>query len=249
MTQTPTASPETTSIEADEKLCTTCNAVIHKKAEMCPKCGVRQRKPANKAVLLLFTFFFGLIGIHRFYLGQWRGILYMLFFWTMIPALIALIEFIVFIFISSEKIEDNYTAHGSMAAIAAVLIIPIISIIGILAAVAIPAYMDYIHRAKVQEAIHLLAGLKTPAMEYISENRAFPPTVESLGGQTSGKYTANVVSNPDGLYFQATMSREHSQIGGKTVRLTLDPNTGNWICSPGSQNGLDNIHLPPNCRK
>ncbi len=38
MTQTPSALPETTSIEADEKLCTACHAVIHKKAEMCPKC-------------------------------------------------------------------------------------------------------------------------------------------------------------------------------------------------------------------
>ncbi len=173
----------------------------------------------------------------------------MLFFWTMIPALIALIEFIVFIFISSDKIEDNYTAHGSMAAIAAVLVIPVIFIIGILAAVAIPAYMDYIHRAKVQEAIHLLAGLKTPAMEYISENRAFPPTVESLGGQTSGKYTANIVSNPDGLYFQATMKDDGSRIAGKTLRFTLEPDSWNWICSPGSPNGLDNMHLPRNCRK
>ena len=118
MTNTPYAPPTTVSLEAEEKLCSTCNAVIHKKAEICPKCGVRQEmKSANKEVLLLLTFFLGGLGVHRFYLGNYiLGIFYLLFFWTMIPFLISLIELIVFIFMSSEKIEDNYTAHGSVVA-------------------------------------------------------------------------------------------------------------------------------------
>jgi len=248
MTQTPYAPPDATHLEAEEKLCNTCNATIHRKAEICPKCGVRQRKPANKAVLLLLTFFLGGLGVHRFYLGNYGlGILYLLFFWTGIPGLIALIEFIVFIFISSEKIEDNYTAHGSAIAF---VVIPflLIPIIGILAAVAIPAYTDYLKQAKVGEAIGLLAGLKTPAEEYFANEGEFPPTVESIGGKTSGKYTANIVSNSDGFYFQATMAGEDFQIGGKTVRLTLEPDSWSWICSPGSQNGLDNRYLPSSCR-
>jgi TM2 domain-containing membrane protein YozV len=136
MTQTPYAPPHP--IEVDEKLCSTCNAVIHKKAEICPKCGVRQRKPANKPVLLLLTFFLGGFGAHQFYLCNYvLGIFYLLFSLTGIPALIALIEFIVFAFTSREKIEADYTAHGSVALIVVVIVFFII-IIGILAAIAIP---------------------------------------------------------------------------------------------------------------
>ncbi len=189
MTQTPYAPPDATHLEAEEKLCNTCNATIHRKAEICPKCGVRQRKPANKAVLLLLTFFLGCLGAHRFYLGNYGlGILYLLFFWTGIPILIALIEFIVFIFISSEKIEDNYTAHGS--AIAFVLLpFLFIFIIGILAAIAIPAYTDYLKQAKVGEAIGLLAGLKTPAEEYFANEGEFLRTKRRVGTRPTSSQT------------------------------------------------------------
>lgn len=98
MTNTPYAPPATPILEADEKLCPTGNAVIHKKAEICPKCGVRQRRPASKSALLMITFFLGWLGGPRFYLGNYVvGGLYLLFFGKGIPSLIASIEFIVFI--------------------------------------------------------------------------------------------------------------------------------------------------------
>ena len=53
---TPYAPPDAIQLEQNSKLCFTCNAVIHEKAEICPKCGVRQRKPASKLTLLLLTF-------------------------------------------------------------------------------------------------------------------------------------------------------------------------------------------------
>ncbi|EFL92339.1 TM2 domain-containing hypothetical protein [Candidatus Regiella insecticola LSR1] len=43
----------------------------------------------------MHLFFFGGIGAHKFYLGKiGQGFLYLLFFWTLIPAIIAFIEFI-----------------------------------------------------------------------------------------------------------------------------------------------------------
>jgi len=247
MTQTPYAPPETNGLEADKKLCSTCQAVIHKNAEICPKCGVRQRKPANKTTLLLLIFFFGGFGAHRFYLGNTiLGIVYLLFFWTGIPGLIALIEFIVFIFISRETIEEDYTAHNT--ALAIIIPIIIIMIVGILAAVAIPAYTDYMKKAQVAEAMLLLSNLKTPAADYYAVQGTFPPSVDSIKGQTSGQYTANIISAPYDFYFEATMRDDLPQIGGKTVRMIYNPNSSSWTCSPGYPDGLDNRYLPSSCR-
>lgn len=47
----------------------------------------------NRVVAFLLALFLGGIGAHRYYLGDIRtGIFYTLFFWTCIPAAIALVE-------------------------------------------------------------------------------------------------------------------------------------------------------------
>ncbi|QDL52881.1 pilin [Rhodoferax aquaticus] len=46
----------------------------------------------------------------------------------------------------------------------------VVAIIGILAAVALPAYQDYTSRAQATEGVSLLAGLKIPTSEALSNN-------------------------------------------------------------------------------
>ena len=104
----------------DEKFCSDCAAVIKAKAEICPKCGVRQM-PApsilgavtpsgkNRIVAALLAFFLGGFGIHKFYLGRiGLGILYLLFCWTFIPAVIAFIECILLLIMSDEEFNRKY---------------------------------------------------------------------------------------------------------------------------------------------
>jgi len=65
----------------NEKYCHECGEAINAKAEICPKCGVRQPSSAVKSeekkqqeskwlTLLLLCWFLGVFGIHRFYTGH-----------------------------------------------------------------------------------------------------------------------------------------------------------------------------------
>jgi TM2 domain-containing membrane protein YozV len=60
---------------ADEAFCTSCGAIIKKDAEICPKCGVRQKKQSNEVsskwlTLFLLSIFLGELGVDRFYVGK-----------------------------------------------------------------------------------------------------------------------------------------------------------------------------------
>lgn len=98
-----------------EKYCIECGAVIRKAAEICPKCGVRQMAPAfagtghSRVAAALFAILLGGLGIHKFYLGRiGQGIIYILLFWTFIPAVVALIEGIVYLTMSDEEFARKY---------------------------------------------------------------------------------------------------------------------------------------------
>jgi len=99
----------------DEKFCGECGTVIKVKAEICPSCGVRQlpppvaANPRNKVVAALLAFFIGAFGIHRFYLGRTvSGVLYLLFFWTFIPAILAFVETIRLLLMSDATFAQKY---------------------------------------------------------------------------------------------------------------------------------------------
>lgn len=64
----------------NEKFCQECGEIINVKAEICPKCGVRQPLIQTKSaenqqnenkwlITLLLCWFLGVFGIHRFYTG------------------------------------------------------------------------------------------------------------------------------------------------------------------------------------
>lgn len=96
----------------DEKFCSECGQAIKEKAELCPNCGVRQMRPSNgksKIAAAMLALFMGGFGIHKFYLGQaMQGVLYLLFCWTLIPALFAFFEFIILLTMRDDAFERKY---------------------------------------------------------------------------------------------------------------------------------------------
>jgi TM2 domain-containing membrane protein YozV len=79
--------------------CRGCGKEIHDTALACPHCGAQQliapRK--SKVVAGVLALLLGGLGVHRFYLGQWWGVFYLLFCWTFIPSIVSFIEGIVFL--------------------------------------------------------------------------------------------------------------------------------------------------------
>lgn len=63
----------------------------------------------SKTTAVVLAFFLGGFGAHRFYLGQsGRGILYLVFCWTFIPAIIAFIDFFCLLLMSDEEFNRKY---------------------------------------------------------------------------------------------------------------------------------------------
>ncbi|MDJ0673890.1 MAG: NINE protein [Calothrix sp. MO_167.B42] len=74
----------------------------------------------NKTIAALLCFFLGGVGIHKFYLGQnLLGILYILFCWTLIPSLIAFVEFFLLIFMPDDEFNMKFNKTKSGGAISA----------------------------------------------------------------------------------------------------------------------------------
>jgi TM2 domain-containing membrane protein YozV len=63
----------------------------------------------DRTTAMLLCLFLGSIGIHKFYLGQKsQGIIYLVFFWTYIPAIMAIFEFFGFCLMSDRAFDNKF---------------------------------------------------------------------------------------------------------------------------------------------
>ncbi|WCL81183.1 TM2 domain-containing protein [Saprospira sp. CCB-QB6] len=63
----------------------------------------------SKLIAAVLAITLGFLGAHKFYLGRTKqAVLYMTLFWTTIPALLALVDFFVLIFMSDDLFEQTY---------------------------------------------------------------------------------------------------------------------------------------------
>ncbi len=123
----------------------------------------------------------------------------------------------------------------------------VIIIISVLAAVAIPAYQDYLVRARVVEGFNLVAPAKLAVTETVMSNNGLPEN-QIATGYVSPSPTANVASIAIADKTGEIIIAYTSLAGGGTVILKpFVEKSGEitWTCTGGT---LLPKYRPSNCR-
>lgn len=137
----------------------------------------------------------------------------------------------------------------------------VVAIIGILAAVAIPAYQDYVNRAKVSEGMNLAGGIKTQVTEYYMSTGGFPSGNSDAGLADPGDITGNNVSSitvgvgSDNASNNAivVVYSDNGTIDTKELALVASTSGGSvsWTCTTNDGTAIGNAvepeYLPSNC--
>ena len=106
----------------DAVFCSSCSVQIAREAAFCPSCGHPNKAAANygyasgngmvdgmpiksRVAAGLLALFVGGLGVHKFYCGHiGLGVVYLIFFWTFIPAIIAFIEGIIYLTSPNDEV-------------------------------------------------------------------------------------------------------------------------------------------------
>jgi TM2 domain-containing membrane protein YozV len=228
------------------KTCRSCNSTI--KTEICPHCGARQGNPVSKRSLLLAAFFCGGLGWHKFYLGKyWQGVLYFLFFTTGIPILIALIEFIIYAFTSSDDLNKEYSADSSPAVIILLVMLQIGAVV-MVAKTSIQAHKDYIVRGNVSYGLSIADNAKK-IVETNSANIA--PLDKGWTPPSATNDISSMIINPSNGEITISYSEKIAPTDKNTLILSpRDKDTGSaltektssisWSCNSSAKAGAVN---------
>jgi TM2 domain-containing membrane protein YozV len=142
----------------------------------CGRCGARapEERGRSKIGAALLAFFLGSVGAHKFYLGRTlAGVLYLLFFWTFIPRVVSLVEFVLLLVMSDEPFREKYPGRASAGAVVACVVLPVVAVTAALAAIAIPNFIKYQLRSKEAAVTLELRDLVNAEARSVRAGRGF----------------------------------------------------------------------------
>jgi Zn-dependent protease with chaperone function/type II secretory pathway pseudopilin PulG len=115
-------------------------------------------------------------------------------------------------------------------------------IVGMLAAIAIPAYQDYVVKAKVAQTVSETAIVRETLGNYYQENQQIPESLEAIGMPTDLPDGTHLTLDQDGMLLTATMPK------GEVIFVPSQDESGHitWICQDGE--GITPAQLPATCR-
>ncbi len=137
----------------------------------------------------------------------------------------------------------------------------VVAIISILAAIALPAYQDYVIRARLTEGFTLASGLQRSVADYYGHQGAWPADNQQAGlpppDHFVGQYVARVAVEHGALHivFRETVHALESQrtmtLRPAVVVSDFPASTLSWVCgyaepAPGMRTfGENQTTLPP----
>ena len=122
----------------------------------------------------------------------------------------------------------------------------VIAILGILLAIAIPAYQDYLSRAKASEAILSAAPAKTGVSEYAISNNVLPSSLTLTGVKFSPTSYVTTLTVTDGVITVTatnTGCKPDEPVFVMTPK-TVSNGTVKWQCTASSGSNC----APASCR-
>lgn len=143
-----------------------------------------------------------------------------------------------------KKVQQGFTLIELMI---------VIAIIGILAAIAIPAYQDYVIRAKVSEPIIFADAAKTSISEYYQSQGKMPADMSAAGIQNStSQYIGSVAYSVTGSTAKVTITTATTLGGDANSKTIVFQGTGTstgvtWTCANVGAT-MPKKYLPANCR-
>ena len=129
----------------------------------------------------------------------------------------------------------------------------VVAIIGILAAIAIPAYQNYVIRARITEGLNLAAAAETTVAEN-ADNAASSLVLGWTSPQATTNVSAVTVNSTSGVItvvytsvaagVQLTLTPKVD--GGALVNGTVPSDAITWVCAVS--NAANDKYVPSNCR-